>query len=350
MLRIHFTSDDIARTRIAPTADPLWELVLSVQMLRPQRGDLLFRGWRRGTGSLIRRAGLGERLRLLFALTPTIGYFPDFLTPGAAINGLEHGLEAIRSTPNPTLHADMRQLALSRPLPDSARRIALGEPHILVELTDTMRTCYDLTVTPYRRILDAAVERDRRIRANALATGGVEGLLASLRPMMTWSSGELSIPTHRDQDLYLDGRGLLLIPSYFCLTGPLTLLDPTRPPVLIYPLARQSDALRPGDHEALAALIGSTRAAILELIAERHATTSELANQIGVSIATASEHATVLRQAGLVDSHREGNRMVHHPTALGFALLKRPGDRQVFSRGTTTDRDTGTYTCTESPL
>jgi DNA-binding transcriptional ArsR family regulator len=324
MLRIHFTSDDVARTRIAPTADPLWELVLSLQMLRPQRGDLLFRGWRRGTGSAIRRAGLGERLRLPFALTPTIGYFPDFLTPSAAINGLDHGLDAIRSTPNPTLHADVRQLALSRPLPEDAHRIALGEPRTLIELTDTLRTCYDLTITPYRRVLDAAVERDHRIRTNALAAGGVERLLASLRPMMTWSSGELSIPTHRDQDLYLDGRGLLLIPSYFCVTGPLTLLDPARPPVLIYPVTRQPDALRPGDHGALAALIGSTRAAILELIAERHSTTSELANRIGIAIATASEHANVLRQAGLITSHREGNRMLHHPTALGFALLNAP--------------------------
>ncbi|MBP2329302.1 DNA-binding transcriptional ArsR family regulator [Kibdelosporangium banguiense] len=324
MLRICFTSDDIARTRIAPAPDPLWELVMSLHMLRPQPGDLLFRHWRRTIGPAIRQAGLGERLRLLLALTPTVGYFPDFLNPYAAIHGLEPGLEAVRSTPKTAIHHDLQHLAQSRPLPRGARLLATGDPRTLTELTDTMRTCYSLTITPYQRTIDSAVSQDRQIRTTALCTGGVEGLLASLRPVMYWNSGQLCLPTHpRDQEVHLDGRGLLLIPSYFCLTGPVTLFDPDLPPVLVYPVAKPPDALPIGQRPpgALSALIGATRAAILETLAAHPTTTTDLARRIGASAATASEHTTILRQAGLITSDRDRNRKLHSPTALGLALL-----------------------------
>ena len=42
-------------------------------------------------------------------------------------------------------------------------------------------------------------------------------------------------------------------------------------------------------------------------------------------MATASEHATVLREAGLIISHRDGNRVRHHPTAIASALLDAAG-------------------------
>jgi DNA-binding transcriptional ArsR family regulator len=324
MLKIYFTSDDVARTRIAPAPDPLWELMMGLHMLRPQPGDLLFRQWRQTAGSAIRRAGLGERLRLLLALTPPIGYFPDFLNPYAAIHGLAQGLEAIRSTPKTALEHDLRHLAQSQPLPDNARRLAQGDSGILAELTNTMQTCYTLAISPYRRTIESTVDRDRRTRTNALSTHGVAGLLASLHPMMHWTSGELRIPTHRDQEIHLNGRGLLLIPSYFCLIAPVTMFDAALPPVVVYPVAKQPYALATGHPPsgALSALIGTTRAAVLHAIATQPTTTTtDLARRIGISAATASEHATILRQAGLITSNRDRNRMLHNPTTLGLALL-----------------------------
>jgi DNA-binding transcriptional ArsR family regulator len=325
VLRIFFSSDDVARTRIAPAPDPLWELVMSLQLLRPQPGDLLFRDWRRTVTAAIRRAALGERLRLLVALTPNVGYFPDFLNPSAAIHGLEHGLEAVRSTPATALGHDLRQLAHSQPLPSSARQLARGEPSLLTELTNTMRTCYHLAIAPYQRTIDAAIEHDRQLRTRTLASGGVEGLLSSLQPMMRWNSGELQIPAHRDQELHLNGRGLLLIPSYFCLVGPVTMFDPALPPVVVYAVAKPPDALPTSPQpqpDALAALIGTTRATVLETLTGRPTTTTtDLARRIGISAGTASEHTTIMRQAGLITSHRERNRMLHHLTPLGQALL-----------------------------
>ncbi|MGN9913625.1 ArsR/SmtB family transcription factor [Phytohabitans sp. LJ34] len=332
MLKIYFTSDDVARTRIADGPDPLWELVLALQMLMPQRGDLLFAGWRSEAAGLLRRANLGPRLRLLLALTPNVGYFPDFLNPIDAMRGLEYGLEAIRRTGRETLRRDVGRLASTHRLPAETRDIAEGDPEVMAELTDSMRSCYEILVAPYRRSIESAIERDRAAKTAALAASGVEGMLSRLRPMVAWSLGELRVPSHRDQELHLDGRGLLLIPSYFCVSGPLTLLDPMLPPVLVYPVERQPDALpirSRSNPAALSALIGTTRAAVLYVISTNPRTTDELARRVGISPATASEHASVLRRAGLITSYRDGHRMRHHPTQLGLALLNQTGDQST---------------------
>jgi DNA-binding transcriptional ArsR family regulator len=325
VLRIVFTSDDVARTRLAPAADPLWELVMGLQLLRTHPGDLLFTGWRRRAVAELREAHLGLQLRLLLALTPPVGYFPDFLNPISAGNGLEHGLEVIRSTPRAALAQDVRRLAHSGPLPEAAWEVAAGKPGALVQLTASMRTSYSLMVAPYRRAIDAAFLRDRRLRAAALAAKGVEGLLDSFRPMLIWRSGVLEVPSHRDQVLHLNGRGLLLVPSFFCIRGPITMFDPSLPPVLVYRVPRQHyDLLAMNDRSASAldALLGTTRAAVLETIGgHRAVTTTDLARRLGISSASASEHATVLRKAGIVASQRDRNRMLHQLTALGLELL-----------------------------
>jgi len=54
-------------------------------------------------------------------------------------------------------------------------------------------------------------------------------------------------------------------------------------------------------------------------VAERP--TSQLARLLGISIASASDHATVLRNAGLIASGRRRNTMVHTLTPLGAGLV-----------------------------
>jgi DNA-binding transcriptional ArsR family regulator len=50
-------------------------------------------------------------------------------------------------------------------------------------------------------------------------------------------------------------------------------------------------------------------------------TTGELAARLAVSAPTASVQAGALRAAGLVDSVRQGRKVVHTLTALGSGLL-----------------------------
>jgi DNA-binding transcriptional ArsR family regulator len=328
MLRIFFTTEDIARVRLRATPDPLWELVLSLHMLRGQPGDLLFSQWRRQAAKAVSTTWAGIGGRLMNDLIPTMGYFPDFLNPAEAAGGLETGLEAIRSTPITVLNHDLQRVRAPRRSAAAVRLLATGDVGQLTGLTAAMQAYYAAAIGPYQPLLRAAAERESRIRMHYLANGGVREMLSSLRPMVGFSDGELRVPGHPDQVIHLNGRGITLVPSYFCVRHPVTLFDGELPPVLIYPSARDQLALlppAPTQHKALTALIGATRAAILTSLGSG-STTMDLAARLDISGASASEHASVLRNAGLVVSHRDGARVIHQITALGLSLLEPPGD------------------------
>lgn len=326
MLRIIFSSEDIARTRVAQDADPVWESVLSLHLLQARHPDPLISGWRDAVRTDLRQHRSAGGLRLMLTLNPPRGYFPDFLTPASSAQGLEAGLDAIRSTPARMLRRDLTVLARQRPLPSFAGAVADGDPETMGQLTDGMRMYHEQALAPYWAHVQAAVRADRGMRTRALREGGVPGLLASLRPMMTWRSGVLEIPEYpATRDLRLDGRGLVLVPAFFCARVPVALLDPTLPPVLVYPVDRlgpltATPLARDPGREALAALLGRTRAAVLEATADG-CSTGELARRLHISAAAASQHTTVLRNAGLVVSLRDRNMVLHSLTPLGQAML-----------------------------
>lgn len=71
---------------------------------------------------------------------------------------------------------------------------------------------------------------------------------------------------------------------------------------------------------ALGRLIGESRLAVLKATV-RPCTTSELADACFMSTPSASRHAAVLRDAGLIMSTRRGQAVVHAMTQLGTMLL-----------------------------
>ncbi|MFF0654421.1 MULTISPECIES: winged helix-turn-helix domain-containing protein [Micromonospora] len=327
MLKIIFSGEDVLRTRVAPAADPLWELVLSLHLLQGRSRDPMMTTWRRTVAHGLRTDTDAEQYRLLLALNPPRGYFPDFLTPFASREGFQAGLDAVRGTPVDMLRRDLTLLAGETPLPSSATALARGEPGTLHHLTDAMTRYQSLAVTPYWSRVQAAVEADRARRARAMLDGGAEGLLASLRPNMRWVSGVLEVLDYPDtRELHLDGRGLLLVPSFFCSRTPVALVDPTLPPVLVYPVDRlagltpASGAAASPQGEALAALLGRTRSRVLQA-ADEGCTTGEMARRLRISAAAASQHTTVLRNAGLLVSQRDRNTVLHTLTPLGRAVL-----------------------------
>ena len=141
MLRIFFTSDDIARTRLAAAPDPLWETVLSMHALRNQKdGSLAV--WRRTVTDELRAAGPTLGVRTLFALNPPTGYFPDFLTPFPAA-GLEAGLASLSGTPTTLIRRDLEILSEHRQVPSPARELVSPR-----DGAEAMRRLADLAVDP----------------------------------------------------------------------------------------------------------------------------------------------------------------------------------------------------------
>ncbi|MDQ8701051.1 winged helix-turn-helix domain-containing protein [Streptomyces sp. LHD-70] len=312
MLRIHFTAADLSRTRVSDGADPLWETVLSLHRLQDRRPEPALAAVRENAGLR------STALRLLLPLVPARGYFPDFLTPPAAAAGVEHGLEALMSTPRRRLRAELARLARRNTLPDWTLGLADGKPSVLRGLARCLRDYHHRALGPAWTRVGRCTDADRSLRLHALWQGGAEAMLRTYGPDMRWRSPVLEVAYPFQRELRLEGRGLLLVPSYFCRT-PVALADESLPPVLVYPAGR--DAAPARTECGLGPLMGPTRAAILRALAGT-CTTTELALRAGVPLSTASEHAAVLRGAGLVSSVRRSNSVHHALTPLGSALLR----------------------------
>lgn len=325
MLRVHFNDADLVRTRMAAAPDPLWEIAISLHRFQTRQGRWAFAGWHRSAHARLRERGLDRAVRdMLLPLFPRAAYFPDFLTPVEGAEGLDAGLDAILATPPRRVLQEVAVLDRVVGAPSWAPRLADRETR--EELVRIVRAYYEAVITPYSDRIQARFDAERTAHCRRLLDGGVEGLLAGLSPTMRWQRPVLHVNyPAEDRDLYLNGRGLVFAPSYFCWKAPVTLADPGLPPVLMYPLLHQpctlpQDALSDGAPATLAVLLGHTRARVLYAVSGG-ATTGEIARAAGVSAPSASRHATALRDAGLITSSRQAATVLHTLTPVGAAVL-----------------------------
>ncbi|MFE7121835.1 helix-turn-helix domain-containing protein [Streptomyces sp. NPDC057654] len=328
VLRIHFAAEDLGHVRLITEADPMWELVLSLRRLqnlpgphlrtRPHQARLLASARQR------LRPGLADRLRdsahLLMSLT-TAHDFPDFITPpprSAAPDDFATALDRVKSTPQPDLQADVRRVFREARPPQWVRRLAAGRAAERRELEKALTAYQQILLAPGWDEIADAVGAERGVQARKAADHGVGAMLTTLHPSMRWQPPVLEVRYPKDRDLDLAGRGVTLIPSFFCTGAPVTWINPQLPPVLVYPAAPVGEDRKPQSPGtcALARLLGETRAAVLQALAEPCSTT-QLARRVGVSIGTASKQTAVLRDAGLATSARFGTSVVHQLTSLG---------------------------------
>ncbi|MCL8013498.1 winged helix-turn-helix domain-containing protein [Streptomyces sp. AS02] len=324
MLRIDFTAEDLNRLRVAGEPDPLWETVLSLMRLQDRSAALVFDPWRREVRAGLARAGLTSTATALMLLARRAAYFPDFLTPGQGVADLEVGIDLVLGTPKHRLARELSQLFPKAP-PRGFRRLGEGDPGALQVLGEALRRYYAVAVQPYLPAIRAAVAADRSVRAEAALTSGPRGLLDSYDTVLGREDESLVTDYPFDRGLRLDGRPLAIVPAFFCVRTPVTLADPRLDPVLVHPLHPAPGWLTRSRREAtgqlpVAQLIGPTRATVLDAL-EQPRTTTELAALLRLTPPTASRHATVLREAGLVESRRQRNRVFHLRTRLGDALM-----------------------------
>jgi DNA-binding transcriptional ArsR family regulator len=232
------------------------------------------------------------------------------------------------------IHAVERLTPSSQPLRDLRwlleQRGSAGHGQPRSRVLSTLMEFCKAAVTPYWGRMRIQLELEREARGRIVITKGVESMLGTLHPKLRWRAPVLEVPDERDHDIPLNGRGLLLSPSSFLLSRPSVIIDadhPTLPPTLVFALPPTTTAtstlcttVDAGGH-GLSALVGHTRAAALQTIADS-CTTSELAQRLNISSAGASQHATILREAGLITTCRNRNTVLHTLTPLGVALLQ----------------------------
>ncbi|MFC8695682.1 winged helix-turn-helix domain-containing protein [Streptomyces parvus] len=317
-LRIHFTADDLARITVAPRPDPMWELVNSLHTLQARQTASEHAPWLRHVRKRLARSDLRGPIRLLTTLVPPRGDFPDFLTPPHQ-GGMEAARDLVLATPAPRLRTELSGCLGQRRPSTWLRRLAEGERAARQELDGAVRTYFRELLAPKLHLIDDVVHADRALHSRDVLAGGAERLLSTLSPSIRWEAPTLVADYPRDGDLHLGGRGISLIPSFFCTGRPVTLIDPGLPPVLVYPASRHPGSADPLD--GLPELLGRTRALALCALSSP-CSTGELARRIGVSIGTASKHASVLRATKLITSTRRGGEVVHTMTPLGRELAQ----------------------------
>lgn len=311
---------DLLAVRFATS--PIWETVLAVRA--HERGDAAQqrRPWPHA-------AALAELdLAPLVAVNPTGGYTPDFLTPPptAPAPRFAGQLAAVRRTPLAQVEEELARCRAG--LGDAAARAALDD--LLADpaaaramLAAAIERAWQALVAPSWPRVRALLSADVAYRSRLLAEGGLRAVVDRLDPRIRWRGASIEIETPFDAEVRLDARGVVLMPSASVWPNVTAITDPPWQPTVVYPargIGRLWEDARP-PAEALARLLGGTRAAILAAL-DAPTSTTALAARLDLSPSGASRHLTALRDARLLATTRHGHEVRYARTRLGAALLR----------------------------
>jgi hypothetical protein len=313
--------DDLTAIRFG--ISPGHELCHAVRALhRPDHHPLQW-GWMRSTRGAIPR----DDFEVLALLIRDDGYFPDFLTSTPTWDLTpEAESERLRDIHDERFEVDMTKvLVRSQGAAQAAVQRMLDHPdRARAMIADAWLSVWNAGIAPVWTQLERLLRADIAVRSRRIAESGIGAMIATLNDRVDWADGAVRV-TMRIWNEIVDcrGSGLVLVPSVMGTSGCNVLTEPPAQPTLFYPAQGVSAewARDPtGATDALGALLGPARARIL-LDAHEPRTTSQVAHDTALAISTASHHLTVLRDAGLVASSRDGARVLHRRTPLGEAMV-----------------------------
>jgi DNA-binding transcriptional ArsR family regulator len=313
--------EDLARLRFA--ISPLGETVHSLRVLANPALYPVHLPWARAVRP---RLG-GLDLDLLRAMVPPRGYLPDFLTPppSAPLGAFATEFDRVLATSPEQVAEELGWVGSTFPDPEHRAvrgRLAAQPAATLSRLGEALPAYWAAAIEPHWQRISDLLESDILVRAQALASAGAERLFSDLHEQVSWHGDRLRIENSVDFRGPLDGRGLVLLPSVFSWPRVLPMYPPYQP-ALSYPprgvaaLWEARTAIAP---DALAALIGRHRAALLTVLATP-ASTTDLARRYEITPGAVSQHLSVLRRCGLVTSHRVGRRVLYRRTPAADTLL-----------------------------
>jgi DNA-binding transcriptional ArsR family regulator len=245
---------------------------------------------------------------------------------------VEKQLERLADTPVDALRADLAAVWQDEPLPPAAREILRDPAGGPQELADALWRYWSVAIEPDWPVMRAVLEDDVAFRAGELTRHGLAGLLAEMHPDLTVDADTLRIEKKRHPNFHqthdLTSCGMLLIPSIFVWPNLLFAGREGVPASLTYPargIGNVWGATAPTrDEDALGALLGRSRAAILTSLAIAQ-TTTELAVRLGQSASSVSQHLAVLSRSGLVVSWRSGRKVLYLRTDLATSVVEASG-------------------------
>lgn len=326
MIRLRLGAADLARIRIGAAVSPFAETMAAAELIRGRSAGLVFGGWRRPV-----MGQLDSKVRPLVTIFAPGRPGLDLCTLVGPVDTIGEGIDRLMSARPGQLRAEIDSIAPHHPSTAWPWMRLDTDTGLRRQLSAAVRSFHAVAIGPRWPHLRQFLQAERTSQIELLATAGIDRFLSVLcPPLIQWHPPLLHIQsmTGEPKNVDLAGRGLVITPSIFLTPRPVLSTDPCNPdapPTLIYPAVRELDVARPlwtsaRDHQALAILLGRTRSAALEAISGGCGT-GELALRIGVSAPTASQHATALRRAGLITTHRSAGLVRHMLTPLGQSLL-----------------------------
>jgi DNA-binding transcriptional ArsR family regulator len=320
-VRFALSPGDIQAVRFG--ISPGHELAHAVRVLRRPEQHPLQWGWLRAVRERLPRRSFD----LLAAVIGDDGYMPDFLTAAPHWDMTPDAeLAALRAAPLEPMRVDFGKMVLRS---TGSRQQALREmqqnpSRARRMIADAWDDVWQTALAPVWPQIERLLRADIAVRSRTIATAGIARMADELHPQVTWGAGAVRVAMRRHSELVdCHGSGLVLVPSVMASWGCMVLTELPAQPTLFYP-ARGVTAGWAKDateiSQALGALLGPARAGIL-LRGGVARTTSQVAGDAGIAASTASHHLTVLRDAGLIASERDGTRMLHLRTPLGEAMV-----------------------------
>ena len=321
-----FGRDDPARVRFA--ISPLGETMSAVRVLLEPRRHRYHLPWLDSVRPDLDRLDLWP----LLAVSPNRGWTPDFLSPAPAgpATDIADQLAQVRATAPAQVAREVERSLTQRsgePAPEAARRLLDDPVATRAVLADLLEQCWRLLVAPHWPRLRDLLQADMQYRTQMLGDYGLERVLADLHPQARWTGRAIVIDRPVAERHRLAGAGLLLMPSVFVWPSLIAVIDPPARPALVYPARGIAELWQPArtrHSDALARLLGRTRAALLESLAEP-ASTHTLARRHQLAPSTVSEHLAALYHARLITRRRHRHAVIYQQAPLGAELAR--GDK-----------------------
>lgn len=315
--------DDLLNSRFA--LSPIVELENLLRKLNRKRSPLPPEWAARVTPAY-------ERLRRETALDAVLALQSDrfgaaFIVqpPASMTQTIEEDLAAIRATPLAQARREidlcLSKQATSEATSDERALKVLRDPKVASILADAMAAAWHELVAPDWAALRAVLERDVVHRGALLSSGGWTAAFAGLHKRLRWVDGVIELDGIAGT-FSLDGAGLLLVPSVYGWPKVGAYVEPPWPRTLVYPARGTAALWEPGSGappDALASLVGRTRALLLVALSDP-ASTTQLAQSLALATGAVGDHLAVLRHSGLVSRARAGRSVLYRRTPLGDAL------------------------------
>ena len=192
----------------------------------------------------------------------------------------------------------------------------------MARLVATLRRYWDRVFADKWPAIERLLDKEIAALGQALVTDGPPALLSRLAPTVTLCDGELHWRSAAPGRTSLAGRRLILVPMLAGQDASMSNHLTARDVLIAYPVPGAAVIWGNADASAaepLVAVLGDSRARVM-LSVQTVATTTDLADQLGLSAATISHHLSALRDQGLVEAERYGRHVYYRMTTRGRRL------------------------------